>query len=105
MLSSLDVGPTWVLNIRLNCFGSPKVFSLPQLGHLDLSILSSRKRIWQLLHSTNGSVKVSTWPLACQTLGFIKIALSIWYMSSQPSTKYLSHSLTILRLSNVPSGP
>ena len=85
---------------RLNIFGSVQSI-LPQVGHLILDLLASkisfssvsdifssasmpilpsslstRMRVWQFLHSDNGSEKPPTWPEATQVSGALNMAES-----------------------------
>jgi hypothetical protein len=85
--------------------GHTATFTDPQVGHLLVSILSARKRLLQLLHSTSGSVNVAVWPLASHTFLFISIAASTPYMSSRSSTNIFHHSCITLRFRATPSGP
>src|SRR3954468_7714306 len=63
-----STGPAWVLNMRLKARGSVNDPRAPQLGHTSgSSSLSSRQRVWQLVQSTRGSVKLARWPDASNT--------------------------------------
>ena len=64
------MGPAWVLNMRLNWRASVNESLVPQLGQVwGSSSLSRRKRSWQCLQSTSGSVKLARWPDASQMAG------------------------------------
>ncbi len=67
--------------------------------------LSARKRLWQLRHSTSGSVKVATCPDASHTrLGRMMLESSPT-MSPRPRTKVCHHWRRMFSLSSVPRGP
>ncbi len=92
MVLALSTGPIDVLNIRLNCRGSVHSPVRPHEGHCTAAMsavpacscsVSSRKRRWQLRHSTSGSVKFSTCPEASHTRGCIRMAASSPSMSSR----------------------
>ncbi len=96
-----------VLNMRLKLRGSVNPSFEPQTGHWPswISGTSARNRRWQFRHSTSGSVKPSTWPLATHTSGFIRMAASSPSMSSRSWTIERHHRLLTLFLSSTPSGP
>jgi len=102
--ASSSTGPMNVLNMRLNWRAS--VSSPPHSGQWARSSRwSARKRFLHALQSTSGSVKPSTWPLASQTLGCMRIEQSIPTMSSRARTTSVHHASLTLRLSSEPSGP
>ena len=103
--SSVWTGPMWVSNMRLNWRASVKVPVSPQLGQASPSRLSARKRWRQLRQSTRGSVKFSTWPLARQTSGCMRMAASRPTMSRRPQTKVCHQWRLTLFLSSTPRGP
>ena len=70
-----SIGPTLVLNIRLNGLGSVKSVDL-HAGHLESSIKSLLQRALQALQSTIGSENVSSCPECLRTIGFDKIEAS-----------------------------
>jgi hypothetical protein len=104
-----SVGPTKVLNMRLNAFGSVSA-SLPQLGHSvrpsDFGVRwSARKRWLHSRHSTSGSVNPPTWPEASQTRGCMRIDASSCTMSSRSWIIRRFHASLTLSFSAAPSGP
>ena len=88
-LSPSSTGPMCVLNIRLNRRGSPN--SPSHSGQSSVSSRSSRNRFLHSPHSTSGSVKLSTCPLAIQTFGCIRIDASMPTMSSRSRTNAFHH--------------
>jgi len=103
-----------VLNIRLNWRGSVHSPVLPQEGHcalssasapLSASRMSTRKRRWQLRHSTRGSLNSARCPEASHTFGCMRIAASSPSMSSRRWTIERHHASLTFRLSSTPSGP
>src|ERR671919_1793533 len=106
MWAESSTGPMYVLNIRLNCLGSVQDGPRPHSGHARSRFTwSARKRLWQLVHSTRGSVKVSTWPDASHTLGDMRIELSSPTTSSRMCTMARHHSALTFLLSSTPRGP
>jgi hypothetical protein len=113
-----STGPMKVLNIRLKLRGSVNG-PLPQLGHLsspeaggrpclasNASIRwSSRKRWWQLVHSTSGSENDSRCPEASHTLGAMMMAASWPTTSSRSCTIERHQAFLMLFFSSTPSGP
>jgi hypothetical protein len=61
--------------------------------------------LWQVAHSTRGSEKLSTWPEATHTSGFMMIAASRPTMSARSWTIARHHAFLTLRFSSTPSGP
>jgi len=101
-----STGPAWVLNMRLNWRASVKLSFAPQVGQvLGSSSLSSRKRSWQLLQSTSGSVKFARWPDASQTAGGLRIDASRPTTSWRICTIDRHHASFTLRSIRTPSGP
>ena len=104
--ASSSTGPAKVLNRRLNCRASPKVSRWPQLGQRPgSSSLSSRKRWWQLAHSTRGSANDSTCPEATHTSAAWITAESRPTMSSRCWTIDRHHCSFTFRNSSTPRGP
>ena len=66
---------------------------------------SWRCRLWHCRHSTSGSVKVATWPDACQTAEGRMIEESRPTMSSRPCTNVFHHWRLMFSLSATPRGP
>ncbi len=93
--------------MRLNCRGSVKVSFDPHTGHCPswISGRSARKRRWQFVHSTRGSVKPSTWPDASQTFGCMRIAASSPSMSSREWTMAAHQRSRMFLFSSTPRGP
>ena len=66
---------------------------------------SSRKRRWQVAHSTSGSLNEPTWPDVTHTWGCIRIPASRPTMSSRSWTIARHQARLTLFLSSTPSGP
>ena len=115
-----SIGPTTVLNMRLNGFGS--VISPPQCGHESAyagftaaaflpssarmsSIWSARMSFLHCLHIVIGSANVSRWPLAFQIFGCMMIVASSPATSSRPRTVNCHQACLTFCFSSQPSGP
>ena len=66
---------------------------------------SARKRLWQFVHSTSGSLNTSTWPDATQTWRGRITELSRPTTSSRPVTIAFHHCRLMFSLSSTPRGP
>ncbi len=113
-----STGPMNVLNMRLKLRGSVNG-PLPQFGHVSSPgsgsrpclasnascRWSSRKRMWQLVHSTSGSENDWRCPDASQTFGDMMMAASWPTMSSRSCTIERHHARLTLFLSSTPRGP
>ena len=66
---------------------------------------SSRKRRWQVAHSTSGSLNEPTWPDVTQTCGCMRIPASRPTMSSRSWTIARHQARLTLFFSSTPSGP
>src|SRR3990167_1275391 len=95
--------PSLVGTKILKIFGS--VSGPPQSGHLSPIISSALNRWWHFLHSTSGSTKLLTCPLASQTLGFVIIAPSIPTISSCSLVSHFHHKDFRLFFISTPKGP
>jgi len=92
-----------VLNIRPKSLGS--VSSPPHSGHFVPSTWSALNLALHFLQSTRGSWKLSTWPEALQTSGWVMMAVSTPTTSARRLTMK-SHQLdSMFFLSSTPSGP
>jgi len=66
---------------------------------------SSRKRLWQLVHSTSGSENTSTWPEASHTLRGRMTEESRPTTSSRLVTMNRHHCFLMFSFSSTPRGP
>ena len=69
------------------------------------SRVSARKRLWQLRHSINGSLKTLTWPEATHTSDGRIMEVSTPSTSHRVVTIECHHSCLMLSFSATPSGP
>ncbi len=103
-----------------NSCGSVQAPLVPQSGHTISAMPSAgrpflasnassrwswRWRLWHWVHSTSGSVKVSTWPEASHTARGRMMEESRPTMSSRERTKVFHHSALMFSFSSTPRGP